>query len=235
MNQVDKPLQALIKTVQFPRAVPYYCQIADLTHVADYLDHGKSLLEDPFWQKTGATNPEEYAYWAVRSCGVVCVRMCVEAFGGSYLPLQVWIERGLALNAYLTEKRPGQALIEKGWLHAGLAKVMDQAGLNSEVKAVDMAGLYDALYFGKLVIASVSHELGSGKEITHQGGHLVVVTGMLCEVGNPSAVELHNPSGRSAALQASAVIPVERFVQAFSGRVITVKKDSDSPQGTALQ
>lgn len=235
MNLVEKPLQTLSKTVQFPRAVPYFCQIADLAHVADYLDYGKPLLEDPFWQKTGAANPEEYAYWAVRSCGMVCVKMCVEAFGGFCFPLQVWIERGLALNAYLTEKRPGQALIEKGWLHAGLAQVMEQADLSTEVKAVDMDGLYEELSGGKLVIASVSHELGSAKEITHQGGHLVVVTGMLCNDGDISAVVLHNPSGRSVDLQAGAVIPVERFVQAFSGRVITVKKDSDRSQRTALQ
>jgi hypothetical protein len=235
MNPVDKPLQALNKTVQFPRAVPYYCQIADQTNVADYLDKGKSILQDPFWQNTGAATQQEYAYWAVRSCGMVCVKMVVEALGGPRLPLQAWIERGLSLDAYLTEQRSEKATIEKGWLHAGLAQVMEQAGLRTEVKPVDMVGLYEDLAMGKLAIASVSHELGIEKEITHQGGHLVVVTGMLSNAGEISAVVIHNPSGRSAALQAGAGIPVKRFAEAFSGRVITVKKDSDSPQGTALQ
>jgi len=235
MNPVVSHPQVLHKTDHFTQTVPYYCQIADQANAADYLDKGKSLLEDPFWKKTGAANTHEYVYWAARSCGMVCVKMCVEAFGGACLPLQVWIERGLALNAYLTEKRPGQAVVEKGWLHAGLAQVMEQVGLSTEVKAVDMAGLYEELSGGKLVIASVSHELGSEKPITHQGGHLVVVTGMLCNDGDISVVVIHNPSGRRAALQASAVIAVERFVQAFSGRVITVKKDSDGPQRTALQ
>jgi hypothetical protein len=235
MNPVEGHPQALHKKSQVTQPVPYYCQIADQTNVAVYLDKGKSLLQDPFWQTTGAANPQEYAYWAVRSCGMVCVKMCVEAFGGPCLPLQDWIERGLVIDAYLTEKRPGQATIEKGWLHAGLAQVMERVGLTTEVKAVDMAGLYEELSGGKLVIASVSYELGSEKEITHQGGHLVLVTGMVCKDGALSAVVIHNPSGRSAALQIRAVIAVERFTQAFSGRVITVKKDSDRPQRTALQ
>lgn len=234
-----KPLPSqphrVYETVVFPRTVPYHCQIADHTHVADYLDRGKALLEDPFWQETGAATQQEYAYWAVRSCGMVCVKMCVESFGGPSLPLQAWIDRGLVLNAYLTEKRPSQASIEKGWLHAGVAQVMEQAGLLTEVKAVDMAALYGDLSMGKLAIASVSHELGSGDEITHQGGHLVVVSAMLCKDGDMSAVVVHNPSGRTAVLQAGAVIPVERFEQAFSGRVITVKKDSDMPERTTLQ
>lgn len=235
MNSMADQSHHSHRTVHFSHAVPYYCQIADQVHAADYLDHGKSLLADPFWYETGAATPQEYAYWAVRSCGMVCVKMCVEALGGPCLPLQAWIERGLAVDAYLTEKRPGQATIEKGWLHAGLAQVMAQEGLCTGLKPVDVNGLYDDISSGKLVIASVSHELGSGKPITHQGEHLVVVTGMLCEAGRLSAVVVHNPSGRNAALQEYAVIPIERFIQAFSGRVITVKKDSDRPERTALQ
>ncbi|MCJ7625063.1 MAG: hypothetical protein MUO76_16305, partial [Anaerolineaceae bacterium] len=75
-----------------------------------------------------------------------------------------------------------------------------------------------------LVIASVSSELGKISAITHKGGHLVVVTGGILHSNLLEEVIIHNPSGRIRELQTHARIPIDRFKQAFTGRVVVTSK-----------
>ena len=204
--------------------VPYYAQFQDIENVESYINGACSLLNDPYWKNSGAETVEEYAYWANRACGMVCVKTCIEAFGGPEFPLHTWIQRGLDVDAYLVEKRDGETSIEKGWLHAGLAKVMNAQGLQTKVKPSSTAQLVNDLRHGNLVIASVSFEIGTHQSISHQGGHLVTVIGAMMDGNQIKKLYIHNPSGRTRALRENAAIDIERFEQAFSGRVITVKK-----------
>ena len=213
-----------METIQPILSVPYYAQFEDVEHIVQYINGTMALVDDPLWQRSGADSPEDYAYWAKRACGMVCVKICIEAFNGPTLPLQSWIQHGLNVNAYLTEKRSNNTLIEKGWLHAGLAKVMQAEGLATYVEAASLDAIANTLRRGYLVIASVSYELGTDQEITQQGGHLVVITGMVTDEDEIQSVLIHNPSGRTIKLRENAEIPVERFQQAFSGRVIIVGK-----------
>ncbi|MEE4195665.1 MAG: C39 family peptidase [Anaerolineae bacterium] len=211
-----------MKTIRPIRNVPYYAQFEDSDHIADYISGKKDLINDPYWQRSGAKSPEDYAFWANRACGMVCVKTCVEAFGGPILPLHTWIQRGLDCDAYLSEKRRNDTHIEKGWLHAGLAKVMETERLTTKVKAASIAEVVQELQAGRLVIASVSFEVGTEEPITHQGGHLVTVVGANLEGSELVEMILHNPSGRKPQLRENAVIAELRFRQAFSGRVIIV-------------
>jgi hypothetical protein len=88
-----------------------------------------------------------------------------------------------------------------------------------------------------LLIASVSSELGEAdRPITRSSGHLVVVLGVeLDERGAASAVIVHNPSGRTPAMQSHAHIGAERFAQAFSGRGVLVSAPETRSTGTAPQ
>jgi hypothetical protein len=205
-------------------SVPYYAQVEDVDRITAYLSGSRSLEDDPFWANSGADSTKEYAFWANRACGMVCVKTCVEAFSGPILSLHTWIKRGLAEDAYLTEKRKNNITIEKGWLHTGLAKVMADEGLETRVKASSIEDLVADLREGKLIIASVSYEIGTYQPITERGGHLVTVTSAVLEDGVAKELLIHNPSGRSPRLRENAVISVDRFSQAFSGRVITVGK-----------
>jgi hypothetical protein len=98
-------------------------------------------------------------------------------------------------------------------------------------QAADLNGIMDAMRQGRLVIASVSFEIGTDRPITRRGGHLVVVTGIRHLQGQPNSVILHNPSGRGLALQAHAAIPVDRFLQAYSGRAILVGSPNTNGTG----
>lgn len=201
---------------------PYYAQFEDIERIEDYLHGGIALEDDPYWARSGAGSPSEYAYWANRACGMVCVKTCIEAFDGPILPLHIWIQRGLAQNAYLTEQRGKDTLVEKGWLHAGLAEVMASQGLEARVRAATINEIAMAVQSGKLAIASVSFEIGTRQPITQQGGHLVTVVGVRWRGKAVRSLVIHNPSGRTKTLREYAVIPVKRFKEAFSGRVILV-------------
>ena len=207
-----------------PYPVPYVCQFASPELVRAFLSGERPLESDPNWAAYGAESPAEYAYWAQRSCGVVCVRMAVEAITGQDGgPVMAWVRAGLAIDGYLKERRPERP-VEKGWKHAALAQLAASRGCHAEpVGNLSLSDLAEHIRRGRLVIASVSPELGEEGPITRRSGHLVVVYGMgYDEAGRIEAVILHNPSGRTAALRQGARIPAGRFCEAFSGRGIVI-------------
>ncbi len=209
-----------------PHDIPYACQYASPDRVAEYVHGDEPLEDDPRWRESGAASPAEYAHWAKRACGVVCVKMAVEALAGTPpRPLMDWVREGLALDGYLTELRPDrpERPIEKGWKHAALAALAAQHGLDARLAAgMSLADLVAHLRAGRVVIASVSSELGEDGPVTRSAGHLVVISGAEVDGGAVQAMILHNPSGRTAALQAGARIPAERFAAGFSGRGIVI-------------
>lgn len=209
--------------VSYP--VPYTCQFATPELVADFLFDGRPLQSDPRWPDYGAITPDEYAHWAMRSCGVVCVKMVVEGLGGPTQSVMDWVGEGLALDGYLAEIRDERP-VEKGWKHGALAELAQGHSFHAELVAGlavdDLAGLVRE---DRCLLASVSSEIGEGVDlpITRRNGHIVVVHGYVeDEAGELTHLVLHNPSGRSADLRAGARIPVERFGEAFSGRGIAI-------------
>jgi hypothetical protein len=147
--------------VSYP--VPYLCQFASRARTRVRFEE-LPLESDPRWAEYGAESPAQYAHWARRSCGVVCVKIAVEALAGC--PPQTimnWVKAGLALDGYLTELRSDRPdrPIEKGWKHAALAKLAVERGCDAEMVAP--LGLHDLvahIQADRLVIASVTSELG---------------------------------------------------------------------------
>jgi hypothetical protein len=153
--------------------------------------------------------------------------MAVEGIlGGAPRPVMTWVQEGLAINGYLTELRPDRPdrPVEKGWKHASLAELALRHGCTAEmIRDVTADELAAHVRAGRLVIASVTSEMGEEGEITRNSGHLVLVIGVgIDDAGRVSEIIVHNPSGRTAALQSRARIPVERFTRGFSGRGIAI-------------
>lgn len=214
--------------LNLPDDIPYTSQIASPALTAHFLDEKHSLTEDPNWAAYGAETPSEYAHWALRSCGVVCVKMAVE--GLLSLPprsVMAWVKEGLDLDGYLTtirEDRPGE-VVEIGWKHIALAALAERHGLAARLVADQTtADIARYVQSGAVLIASVSSQLGTDASITREGGHLVVMTGIQIEENQVTAMRLHNPSGRRADLQAHALIDVARFEAAFSGRGVLIQR-----------
>jgi hypothetical protein len=200
--------------------VPYVCQYAS-PHLVRALITGDYKLElDPEWHTFGAASPEDYAYWAPRACGIACVKMAIEALTHDLSqPMRAWVQAGLDIDGYLIRES-----VEIGWKHAALAQLISDCGFYTELSQnLTAAQISDQIRADRIVIASVSPELGREGLITRTSGHLVVVFGIrLTKEGEVSGVFIHNPSGHSPALQKNACIPVDRFTTAFSGRGITV-------------
>jgi hypothetical protein len=214
--------------VSYP--VPYTCQFASRDRVRAFVSGSAPLDSDPAWASYGASTPEEYAHWSLRSCGVVCVKMAVEGLTGRPSGTVVdWVQAGLRIDGYITELRPDRPdkPVEKGWKHAALAQLAEAHSLRAElVSGLALDDLAAHARADRLVIASVSAELGEeSAPLTRSSGHLVLVLGVtLDSTGAVRHVIVHNPSGRSRALQESARIDAARFAQGFSGRGIVVSR-----------
>jgi hypothetical protein len=209
-------------TASYP--VPYYSQFASPDRIAEFLEENQPIASDPRWAEYGASSPEEYAHWSIRACGVVCVKMAVEALSskpdGSIME---WVRRGLALDGFLiqqTEEGPK----EIGWKHTALAALAEQNGLmGTLVSELTLPVIADHIAADRMVIASVTPEIGWQAPITRRSGHLVVIYGVeLSDTGQIEALILHNPSGHTEALRAGAILSASRFEQAFSGRGIVI-------------
>jgi hypothetical protein len=215
------------RTVLLPYSIPYYAQVASPGMAEDIFVHGLDPVKDPRWAESGADSPEEYAYWVERACGVACLKMCVEALDGPEISLVEWARRGLQRGGYLIRQTEDGRMHEVGWVHSALARMAQEQGLQAEARPANLQELVSLLEAGWLVVASVSYEAGDDHlQITHKGGHLMVVFGAVVEGTDPQFFLVNNPSGRRAELQAGASLPAARFEEAFSGRVIVFRAGS---------
>jgi hypothetical protein len=182
------------------------------------------LTEDPRWAEYGAASPEEYAHWSLRSCGVVCIKMVADGLTlEAPRPVMAWVNEGLMIDGYRTDMRNDRP-VEIGWKHVALAALAEMHRLHAEMVAdFTPDDILECIWYDRALIASVSSELGEDGPITRNNGHLVVVFGVETDKQRKvQTVILHNPSGRTPELQAGARIPIERFMQAFSGRGIMI-------------
>jgi hypothetical protein len=213
----------LILTTSY--SIPYVCQFASPELVRAFINHQVPLERDSRWNEYGAVSPQEYAHWALRSCGMVCVKMIVEGITGRASgTVMDWVKEGVALDGYITDRRADRP-VEVGWKHAALAQLAIEHGCCAELAAdLTLSDLAQHIRVDQAVIASVTSELGEEDSLlTRRNGHLVVVYGLsLNDEGTIERVILHNPSGRTAPLQCGATIPAERFADGFSGRGIVI-------------
>lgn len=224
----------MTRWIRPPFRVPFHSQFASADLISEFIEGGRPLESDPAWADYGAQSPAEYAHWSLRSCGVICVQMAVEGLspGSNHRSAMSWVRAGLDIDGYLVELRADRPdkPVEKGWKHLALAELMIQAGLYAELVSLPLSDIPAQIEAGRLLIASVSSEIGRAEApITRKGGHLVLVLGVeVDEAGRPLVIELHNPSGRSELLRTAAHIEAERFDAAYAGRGIVVAK---SPSG----
>jgi hypothetical protein len=210
-----------MNTIRLWYPIPYYAQVASPELAYAIFEEGLDPRSDPRWQQWGCASAAEYAYWVDRACGIACVKMVVEGLGGPQNLMMEWIQDALRRNGYLVTADANGNPVERGWVHRVLADLISACGFPASARPATMEEIAGFLDGGQIVIASVSYELGRDGPITHQGGHLVVVTGAdVTDAGGVECFSINNPSGRLAKYQVNARIDAGRFAQAYSGRVI---------------
>jgi hypothetical protein len=211
-----------LETIRLSYSVPYYAQVASPDLAAQIFGGQMPPEQDPRWAESGAETPDEYAYWVERACGVACVQMCVKALGGPSRTLVDWAREGVAIGGYLIETGPDGLPRERGWIHKALAALIEREGFFAEPRPADSEEIAAQLGRDRMVIASVSYEVGTHEPVTKRGGHLVVITGLDRNARGVTAFVINNPSGRTPNMQLNACIPAERFLSGYTGRVIVV-------------
>lgn len=212
---------------RLPVTVPYVPQFASANLIHAYIHEGLHGRDDPAWRDFGAADVETYHFWAPRVCALACIKMALGAFSSAQGLPSLWelVEQGLALDGYRAYDQAGR-LVDEGWFYPALVRLGKRYGL--AVTGRGYAGVSTICRLvreGWLVAPSVTPELGEYGSLREYGGHMVVVYGFRWARGRCTHVLLHNPSGREAALQADAVIPVARFRQAYAYRLVALRPD----------
>ena len=99
--------------------VPYYSQWESADLVPEFITGTRAAEADPLWQKSGASSPEEYGFWARRICGMACLRMALDHWGHPVPPSVPLLHEALEAGAYV---RSGETV--KGLIYAPFADII---------------------------------------------------------------------------------------------------------------
>ncbi|MZD07692.1 hypothetical protein GTW43_21785 [Streptomyces sp. SID5785] len=184
--------------------VPYHSQWASPRLVEDIVTGRIPASEDPQWASYGAADPDEYAWWSWRLCGVACLRMALEYFGHTAPPAMEIARACVEAGAYV---RHDEGL--HGLIYAPFATWAEaRFGIEAEVRPrLTEPELRTALEGGRLVMLSVHPSIREpATEPPGTGGHLVLAVG-----ATDRALVLHNPSGFFGRSQEYAHVPWDRL------------------------
>lgn len=203
---------------------PYLAQFASPQLISGFLDGDLDVAGDPARERFGFASDREYAYWAPRLCGLVCVKMVVDGLRpGLTGSVAEMTSEAVGLGAYPSQDDDGRA-IDRGWLYAPLVRLANAYGIQGRVAPVlTEEDLQETIRRNGFGVASVNPRVIRGDlaripDGQPPGGHLVVVLGFRRVGDEVTGYLVHNPSGRSPDMQSDAFIPVARFRAAFAGR-----------------
>lgn len=198
-------------TIVVKKKVPFYAQAWDLSR----------------WQEFGFDSYEDAKYWEKSSCGVLCLKMAIDAglsaHGKSLSPLIAgYVRKGVEKEAYTNNV---------GWTHQGLAELATTFGFSATARErVPVSELPDFLKKDVFPIVSIKWAFESRKSLKERmlfwnkyGGHLALVVGFEEEEGELKALYVHHTSIRSEYNWEYKRVPVDQFERSFTGRCITVE------------
>jgi hypothetical protein len=142
--------------------------------------------------------------------------MLIEYFDGQRPSLAALLHEGLRQEAYSA----------RGWIHAGLARLLHEHGVPSSASPLSHPDeLASAISDGAPFIASVADEFPiDGRK----GGHLVVVKGVTIEKGQVITVHFNDPSSWGSR---HSFVDVERFWASFTGRTVRTSASAGEVSG----
>lgn len=208
-----------------PAGYPFYSQWESPELVPSFLDGSLTAEQDPRWHCSGAASPAEYAYWAVKVCGLACLKMVLAARGEPVPPTMRLVGGALDWQAFVPI--PGTSRVN-GLIYRPFADwVRADYGIAAEV-ATDLTadGLAGRLAGGAVVIASVHPWVRWPDRVPpDRGGHLVLVTGR-----DGGQLILNNPSGLPGTSQRAARIALTDFARFYAGRGIVIAPPGPGPR-----
>ena len=191
--------------------VPFYPQKWDLSQ----------------WRDLGFESFEDAEYWERSSCGILCLKMAIDAFLQSKAKplspsISEYIKKGVTIGAYKNST---------GWSHNGLAQLAKEFGFSGVNREnVSVAELCEALKQNFLPIISIKWAFENYKTLKEKilfwkkfGGHLALVVGFEEENGKLTGFYVHHTSLRPEYNWQYKFLPLQKFEQGFTGRCIMIK------------
>jgi hypothetical protein len=185
------------------------CEIADregcspLSQLHD-VPMCRQRIDPGEWAACGGNALGDRAEWSDRACGMASLRMIMLAYLGDAPPLTELVVIGV---------RDG-ALTDRGWLHAGIARLATSFGIPAVAEAVPADELPIRLKDAPLIISVTEKFPEDGR----QGGHLVVARGSTDPGDHGPDILIRDPSAWG---QDHDRIPLVRLSASYSGRCIT--------------
>lgn len=163
----------------------------------------RQLFDVARWQTDGFATAQESAWWSDRACGVACMRMMLLGwFGQASTPAEL-LHQARADGAYLRDR---------GWSHAGLARLGARHGLPAEAVTLPEDEIVGHLERAPVIVSvKIKFPVGQGR-----GGHLVVLTG----AGSGPSGAVFGFNDPSSWGQRHCWVPRRRFCAAYSGRAL---------------
>ncbi|AJR18658.1 hypothetical protein KR76_20965 [Pimelobacter simplex] len=200
----------------------YVSQFESPDLIAGIIDGTVSAEDDPHWARSGARDPQEYAFWAWRSCGVACLRsLLIERTGHSPAPV-VLARELLAAGGYVPHAGGLRGLVYRPFVNY----LRTRWDIAAEVRTdYTVTALADDLRRGAWVIASVHSTIRNAPAPPpERGGHLV-----LAYAATDTHLEFHDPGAPTARTREAVRLPIDVFDGYFARRGVVVPPAASSP------
>jgi hypothetical protein len=175
----------------------------------------RQRIDPDEWARCGGHVLGDRAEWSDRACGMAALRMILLAYLGGAPPLTELILTGVRDNA----------LSDRGWVHAGIARLATSFGIPAEAEAVIADELPIRLKEAPVIVSVTEKFPDDGRK----GGHLIVARGT-DEAGEDGLdILLRDPSAWG---QEHDRVPLTRLAASYSGRCITFAPLADRATGS---
>jgi hypothetical protein len=177
----------------------------------------------------GAKDSTEFSFWAWRDCGIVCVKMILNAYGKAKdTSIMDLTNEGIKLGGYIAYDENGN-LVDRGWYHQSLVDLLHSFGIKAKRKdPQSIESVANDILHNRLVMISVLipgrayiNEDGaySAKPQAKYGGHLLLGIGVRMKGKLVEGIYVHDPMGLPT-YQANTFIPKEVFNKICKRRTI---------------
>ncbi len=170
--------------------------------------------DDPLWRNSGARDAADYARWAEHLCGVACLRMALAARGIAP-PRALDLARELTARGGYVEGPDGAI---RGLIYGPAADWLREAhGIAAAIR-LDLRRRRSRRCCGAAGCSSPrSFRRCAGRTASRRRAAAIS-----CWSSRPRAMScaFHNPSGDTAATQADARLPLDRFARFYAERGI---------------
>ena len=164
----------------------------------------RQRIDPAEWDAPGGAALGDHADWSHRACGMAALRMILLAYLGDAPPLTELIKTGVR----------DDALTDRGWLHAGIARLATRSGIPSTAETVIAGELPARLAAAPLIISVTAKFPEDGRK----GGHLVVARGTAQSADGGTDILIRDPSAWG---QTHDRVPLARLSASYTGRCIT--------------